>query len=118
MVFSDKQLSFIYLNLCERMTGKSRGAIMKEYQRNRLSTWCEEDLEIYLRNRIAELPQKIVEKEEPKIIEKPKVTNGQALMAEIMKKVADKPAPITQPTSTTVKGVYVPPTDKYGFYEE
>jgi hypothetical protein len=99
MIFTDKQLSKIYLDVCEQFTGKKRDTIRKEFERNELNTSSIEDLEIYLRNRVVEIPPKIIEREVENIIEKPQVTNGQALMAEIMKKIADKPAPTIQPTT-------------------
>lgn len=104
MVFSDKQLSFLYLNFCERMTWKSRGAIMKEYQRNWLRTYSEEDLEIYIRDRVEHIVEKtesIIKKEEVRAEIKPKVS-----MEDIMKKIAEKPAPIV-----TTNPVYVRPVD-------
>jgi hypothetical protein len=84
MMFSDRQLSFLYLNFCERMTGRSRGAIMKEYQRNNLRTWSEEDLEIYLRDRVEHLAEKTetVVKAKEEITEKPKI-NMSGIMAKV-----------------------------------
>lgn len=102
-----KQLSKAYLNLCEAMTWKKRSTIVVEFSRNKLDPSNAEDVEIYLRGRIEWLIEKKIETIKP-VITKPKIT-----MDEIMSSIANKPTPTIQWPQ-----VYIPKTDKDGFYDD
>jgi hypothetical protein len=51
MIFSDRQLSKIYLDVCEAVTGKRRDSIRKEYERRGLDTKSLKDLVVYIKGK-------------------------------------------------------------------
>ncbi len=77
----ERQKSVIYLDLCEEMTGKSRKTIIMEFQRNGLKTNDVKDVEIYLRWRVDEIPEKKKEEKEEK---KEKVTKQATKVAALI----------------------------------
>lgn len=139
MELSDKQFSFAYLKLLESITWKNKKTIAMEFYRNQLQTNNVEDVEIYLKWRI-DLPVKVEQKKEDVVevvhkfnkvnntykmevewieVRNETLTPAQKFMEEMKKKADEalnKPI-VTIPNNNIVKWVYVPPTDKYWFYE-
>ena len=61
MELSDKQLAKAYLTLCEQMTRKKRNTIVVEFHRNNLNPSIPHEVEIYLRDRVEHLAEKVPE---------------------------------------------------------
>ena len=92
------------------MLGKRRNTIVVEFKRNGLDSSRVEDVEIYLRGRVEELPEKIMGKQK-EVVKIPMKVD----MKDIMKKVGE----ILEPkVESGIPGIYVPQVGADGFYED